>query len=297
MNDTEEVISLEGDLTLDRVDDAVELLRALLDTRSRLAINLASVRHIDGAGLQALIAARNGALERDIEWRVVAWSRAVADLLDVLRCADLLDGPIERHQHSNSRQLVSASLQPGAKDERRTSPKMGNECWHISIRFGYAAFACGSDPVAVLARIRQKGEVVRIKLVHSQLPTLSAVAPRDCYLGLELDLRSRVVPSIDLGNGAYVFGAVPPFSPESRYVDLLYRLPEDPRQMAMDWWEMGSVTDQELFGILSSLAAENKSVHLNPSGSRQRAEGSASVARISGRGRRRVDGYRPRRAG
>jgi len=259
MGDLDDQMELDGDLTLNRVEDVVSPLLNRIAASSRALIDLRFVRAIDGAGLQFLIAARHFALMQGVEWRVVGWSQVLAEVLDDLRCSDLLDGSDEQFQIGKWGHLISGPVPSSTKGNVPEGCQVSNECWHLSIRFGVGAFTHGSDPMSVLGRIRARSDIMRVKLVHSRVPPLSNLSPRDCHLGLEVDVRCRKAPDFVCGHGVYVFGILPPFAPVYRYRDLLHSVPEDPRRTALDLWDMGSISCQELGTLFPALLTVRES--------------------------------------
>lgn len=85
------LLRIAGEMTIFR---AAELKPLLLDTPAPTAVDLSEVSEIDTAGLQLLLVARRDALAQQREFRLVAPSGAVVDLLALLEVTALFgDAP------------------------------------------------------------------------------------------------------------------------------------------------------------------------------------------------------------
>lgn len=67
---------------------------------------------------------------------------------------------------------------------------VGNDCWHLSLRFSDEVLKDGMDPLAFLRYLEKIGSIERVHALWDDMPALEDMDPELCYLGLELDLES-----------------------------------------------------------------------------------------------------------
>lgn len=83
-------LRLEGEVTIASVARHAPALVAAFEPGRPVDLDLESVTHLDGAGVQLLMLAAREALLRDVPLRVSAASRAVRDALDLAGLDDAL---------------------------------------------------------------------------------------------------------------------------------------------------------------------------------------------------------------
>jgi two-component system chemotaxis sensor kinase CheA len=63
--------------------------------------------------------------------------------------------------------------------------------WHISLQLGADALRNGLDPMSFIRYLDKIGEVLQVRTVSEQLPSLDHIDPESCYLGFEIRLSSQ----------------------------------------------------------------------------------------------------------
>ncbi|MGZ0717006.1 chemotaxis protein CheA [Pseudomonas palleroniana] len=63
--------------------------------------------------------------------------------------------------------------------------------WHISLRFGAEVFRNGMDPLSFLRYLATLGQLLQVTPLTESIPPVDGWDPESCYLGFEIDLRSK----------------------------------------------------------------------------------------------------------
>ncbi|TFF13428.1 chemotaxis protein CheA [Pseudomonas sp. BCA14] len=63
--------------------------------------------------------------------------------------------------------------------------------WHISLRFGVDVFRNGMDPLSFLRYLATLGQLLQVTTLTESIPPVDGWDPESCYLGFEIDLRSK----------------------------------------------------------------------------------------------------------
>ncbi|WP_248732132.1 chemotaxis protein CheA [Pseudomonas sp. MWU13-2517] len=74
----------------------------------------------------------------------------------------------------------------GQNDENRDEV-----LWHISLRFGVDVFRNGMDPLSFLRYLATLGQLLQVTTLTESIPPVDGWDPESCYLGFEIDLRSK----------------------------------------------------------------------------------------------------------
>jgi anti-anti-sigma factor len=86
------IVEICGELDLHESARFEEQVSATLTDVATIELDASGLTFIDSAGLQALLAARDGARERGIDFRFTAVSEQVARVVEVAGLHDLLSG-------------------------------------------------------------------------------------------------------------------------------------------------------------------------------------------------------------
>lgn len=129
--------------------------------------------------------------------------------------------------------------------------KVRNDNWHISLRFGRDVLRNGMDPLSFLRYLGTLGEVVSLRTLFDTMSDAAQMDPESCYLGLEMDFKSRA----DKETIANVFEFVredckirilPPHSQISEYIEMINALPEDKIRFGELLVSSSALTQEEL---------------------------------------------------
>jgi len=128
---------------------------------------------------------------------------------------------------------------------------VGNDCWHISLRFRNNVFKDGLDPYSFISYLSEKGEIQNIKTVYEDMPFGDAMIADLCYLGFEMDFRSTISKKEIENVFDFIINdcdvrILPPNTCIKDYVKLIEELPEKPMRIGEMLLEIGSLTQSEL---------------------------------------------------
>jgi two-component system chemotaxis sensor kinase CheA len=98
--------------------------------------------------------------------------------------------------------------------------------WHLSLRFGTDTLRNGMDPLAFLRYLGTLGSILHVEPVLDHLPSLEALDPESCYLGLEVAFESQAEQSAIEGAFEFVreegsIRILPPGAPLSAFRELI----------------------------------------------------------------------------
>lgn len=128
---------------------------------------------------------------------------------------------------------------------------VGNDCWHISLRFEKNVFKDGLDPFSFISSLGEKGEITGIRTVYDEMPCGDEMIADLCYLGFEMDFRSSASKQDIEDIFTFVkndckISILPPYTFIDDYVKLIEELPENPMRIGEMLLEIGSLTEAEL---------------------------------------------------
>ncbi len=137
---------------------------------------------------------------------------------------------------------------------------VGHDCWHISVRFGPQVMTGGTAPVAILRYLGTLGEFAHLTTLCDAMPDAEAMDPEDCYLGFEIDFRTKVDKAaiervFDFVRDDCVLRILPPDSRVAEYIQLIQELPEDAMRLGEILVKAGVVTQADLDESLNLQAA------------------------------------------
>jgi two-component system chemotaxis sensor kinase CheA len=133
------------------------------------------------------------------------------------------------------------------------------ERWHLSLRFGAAAFRNGIEPLAFIGYLERLGEIAALITVCDALPAAEEMDPEACYLGFEISFESNadeqaLAAVFELAKDDCDVRILPPGSHSREYIRLLHELPEAADRLGQILVDCGSLTEQELELALRSRA-------------------------------------------
>ncbi len=163
-------------------------------------------------------------------------------------------------------QTVPSPIARAAEPEESGGGAVGNDNWHISLRFGNDVLRNGMDPLAFIRYLDNLGEIVHIATLPDALPPAPEMDAESCYLGFEIDFRGDNVDKAAI-EGVFEFvqddcslRILPPHSRIEEYIKLLNERPESQTRLGDLLVESGALTVKELDEMLALQArrAEGK---------------------------------------
>jgi two-component system, chemotaxis family, sensor kinase CheA len=183
---------------------------------------------------------------------VIATGRMDADAGSVQSGALLLETLARYHERAGRESQLERKSGEAARDAREAP-----DCWHLSLRFGSAAFRNGIEPLSFIRYLQQLGEIVGLVTLFGAIPPAEELDPEACYLNFEIAFESdadkqTIANVFELGGQDCDARILPPRSRVSEYVQLLRSLPEASERLGDILVGCGSLTEHELELALAS---------------------------------------------
>ncbi|HEY9051590.1 MAG TPA: Hpt domain-containing protein, partial [Gammaproteobacteria bacterium] len=140
--------------------------------------------------------------------------------------------------------------------------QVGNDNWHISLRFGRNSLRDGMDPISFLRYLGTLGEIINISTLPDALPPAERMDPEACYLGFEINFKSNadkqsIESAFEFIRQDSLVRILPPRSLLSDYVRHIEELPEEDMRLGEILLQSGSLTQAELDEALRLQAMMN----------------------------------------
>jgi len=150
-----------------------------------------------------------------------------------------------------------------AKVEREHSDAVGSDHWHISLRFGPDVFRNGMDPFSFVRCLSSLGRIVHLETLIDAIPAAEDMDPETCYLGFEISFSSNAdkiaIDSIfNFVRSDCLIRILPPRSNADEYRRLIQELPEQEMRLGEILVKCGTLTAEELDGILRFQAEQQE---------------------------------------
>jgi two-component system chemotaxis sensor kinase CheA len=135
------------------------------------------------------------------------------------------------------------------------SERVGNDYWHISVRFNRNVLADGMDPLSFLRYLNQIGQYISMTTLLTDLPLLDEINPEESYLGFEISLDSSgskesIAEVFEFVKEDCQLHILPPRSILSGYISLIDALPEENMAIGEILVASGALTKDELLEAL-----------------------------------------------
>jgi two-component system chemotaxis sensor kinase CheA len=135
------------------------------------------------------------------------------------------------------------------------SERVGNDYWHISVRFNRNVLADGMDPLSFLRYLNQVGHYISMTTLLTDLPLLEDINPEESYLGFEISLDSSgskesIAEVFEFVKEDCQLHILPPRSILSGYTSLIDALPEENMAIGEILVASGALTKDELLEAL-----------------------------------------------
>lgn len=142
-------------------------------------------------------------------------------------------------------------------DERDSIESMGDtkdisDSWLISLAFKADAFRMGVDPLSFFRYLKTLGEIQRVLLITSDIPTSEDFDPESCYLHCKLAFKSdadkqTIEDVFEFASDDCDINILPPNSKVEKYLSLLEDLPETHVNRLGDILvEVGALTNNDI---------------------------------------------------
>ncbi|MFC5300792.1 chemotaxis protein CheA [Azospira restricta] len=169
----------------------------------------------------------------------------------------LLDGLRAAGGGARPADLPATVAAPLVAVEASGGGPLGNDCWHLSLRFEREVLQSGFDPLAMIHFLGSLGTVVHLETVADMLPDLAALDPELCYLGFEVALKSGASKAEIEGVFEFVLDQaritiLPPHSRLDDFLALIEESGEDKFRLGELLVACGSVTEHELARALAA---------------------------------------------
>ncbi|MBI2306336.1 MAG: chemotaxis protein CheA [Rhodocyclales bacterium] len=133
---------------------------------------------------------------------------------------------------------------------------IGNDCWHLSLRFEREVLQSGFDPLAMIHFLGSVGVVSHIETVVDALPDLAELDAELCYVGFEVALKSGASKAEIESVFEFVLDQsritiLPPHSRMEDFMALIEDSGEDKFRLGELLVACGSITENELARALA----------------------------------------------
>jgi two-component system chemotaxis sensor kinase CheA len=177
----------------------------------------------------------------------------------LVRLLDILGTPGASAERTTSTALETAPTAEAAL-ESSGGGRLGNDHWHLSLRFDQGVLKNGMDPLTFIHYLASFGEIVHLETLTDQLPDLLSGDPELCYLGFEVALRSNASKEdleavFEFVNDDARIAILPPYSRIEEFIDLIDALGEEKNRLGDLLVACGTVTRKELDAALARQAA------------------------------------------
>lgn len=147
--------------------------------------------------------------------------------------------------------LPAVRAEPVGEVEASGGGPIGNDCWHISLRFEREVMKYGLDPLSMIQYLTNLGEITHIETLADRLPEFAVLDPEDCFLGFEIALKSDASKADIESVFEFVLdqarvAILPPHSRIDDFVALIDGLGEDKTRLGELLVACGSITESEL---------------------------------------------------
>jgi len=137
---------------------------------------------------------------------------------------------------------------------------LGNDCWHISLRFDLEVLRFGLDPLSMINFLKTLGDIVHVETVSDGIPDFAELDPELCYLGFEIAFRSEASKAEIEGVFEFIsdmarISILPPHSRTDDFITLINSLDEDKSRLGELLVACGSITENELDNALAAQQA------------------------------------------
>lgn len=134
---------------------------------------------------------------------------------------------------------------------------MGNDHWHLSLRFAPEILQHGLDPLVLLNYLGSLGRLVHVETLSDSLPALADANAELCYLGFEIALESEaskaeIDEAFDYVREGSRIRILPPQSRMDDYIELMEGAGEDMKRLGEMLIACGSLTRRELDEALAA---------------------------------------------
>lgn len=153
--------------------------------------------------------------------------------------------------------VVAASKEEvEARLETSGGGHMGNDHWHLSLRFSPEVLQYGFDPLALISYLQQFGTIVHLETVSDALPDLFSADAELCYLGFEIALNStssktELESVFEFVEEHAQIRILPPQSRVDEFINLIQACGEGKQRLGEMLLACGTLTAKELEAALS----------------------------------------------
>jgi len=128
---------------------------------------------------------------------------------------------------------------------------VGDDNWHISVRFNPNVLRNGTDPLSFIRFLGRLGEITRLETMADAIPVAEEMDPESCYLGFEIRLQTKASKAdiervFDFVRDDCDLRILPPRSQLEDYIRLIQELPEDTFRLGEMLVRCGALTQSEV---------------------------------------------------
>jgi two-component system, chemotaxis family, sensor kinase CheA len=178
-----------------------------------------------------------------------------------------LQALLGEHGPSATGQLTTSEAQLDRDDDSAGEGQvLGNENWHLSLRFNHDVLRNGMDPLSFIHYLSTFGKIVHLHTVVDELPEASNLDAEACYLGFEIDLiadtdKQTLEDIFEFVRDDSRIRILPPHARMAEFIAFIEALPEDlsasPQRLGEILVRGGTLTLHELEEALALQAVKS----------------------------------------
>jgi two-component system chemotaxis sensor kinase CheA len=141
--------------------------------------------------------------------------------------------------------------------------QLGNENWHLSLRFDEGVLRNGMDPLSFIHYLAGFGKIVHLHTLVDALPEVAAFDAEVCYLGFEIDLladtdKQSLENVFEFVRDESRIRILPPHARMAEFIAFIEAMPEASQRLGEILVSGGTLTQHELSQALALQATSKE---------------------------------------
>ena len=174
-------------------------------------------------------------------------------LSTLLRCRDHIHSLVEAEVEGDKDTAVALAESGQSLLDQLRDPgcAVGNENWHLSLRFPRDLFQRGMDPASFLVCLQKLGQIVGLVTLVDEIPDADEMDAESLYLGFELELsadveKSQIEDVFEFVIDEMQLRIMPPHAKLAQYAQLISELSDEKLRLGDILLHCKALTQREL---------------------------------------------------
>ncbi len=270
-------IESEGQ-TSERINAAFRAAHTIKGSAGLFALDLiVSFTHVMESVLERV---RNGSVTLDdkLASMLLRCGDYLGQLVDAVDADDITTDPdpvIRAELIARLEQVLGNNTLPAAKtatevvthqaqlDVDTDGQQLGNENWHLSLRFDEGVLRHGMDPLSFIHYLTSFGKIVHLHTLVDALPEMASFDAEACYLGFEIDLladtdKQTLENVFEFVRDESRIRILPPHARMAEFIAFIEAMPEASQRLGEILVSGGTLTQHELSQALALQATSKE---------------------------------------